>query len=539
MATINLKTIKFPDLEDVYTVENKVDRDEFESRIDEVIAIVSGGNSVFTSPTAPTTGIQENDIWFNSAQDNAIYIYNGINWENKEFGTYAIEDLSITDSKILGMNASKLSGTVSVDRLSINDIVNAGNLALQSQIPTTVASLQDSSNYATKTYADQAVEYYISESMEYDGVCLHAKEDELSTFINIIPNEYGATVKIITREESIENNELVVIDKEILSINGDLIQAETNNINLLTDYVSAKQEDYEYFEMGPLSQEGESEDNYIVVAKYIADGTESDTWLEMKCTEEELGAYSTPYVGMASPLYLNGVQLGEQEPWIEFEHNNTIRVKIHDFIAYNFQRYNPPYLEDGDVLEIKFQRENEEGFVPKTSQCFNFGHINETDAFCTSTFGIALQANRSCQHVIGLYNNSSSDALFIVGNGGGDSYKSNAMEVKYNGNTTIAGSLTQNSDKRLKEHKEYLCENTKSTEFINNLKPAYYMKDKENHLGFYAQDVEEIDNWGCMVGEMNGYKTLGYTEIIAPLVDYCQKLEQRVSELELKIKGDE
>lgn len=31
---------------------------------------------------------------------------------------------------------------------------------------------------------------------------------------------------------------------------------------------------------------------------------------------------------------------------------------------------------------------------------------------------------------------------------------------------------------------------------------------------------------------MNGYMTLGYTELIAPLVAYVQKLEARIEELE-------
>lgn len=35
-----------------------------------------------------------------------------------------------------------------------------------------------------------------------------------------------------------------------------------------------------------------------------------------------------------------------------------------------------------------------------------------------------------------------------------------------------------------------------------------------------------------MIGEMNGYKTLGYSEIIAPLVAYCQHLEKRIKKLE-------
>lgn len=118
----------------------------------------------------------------------------------------------------------------------------------------------------------------------------------------------------------------------------------------------------------------------------------------------------------------------------------------------------------------------------------------------------------------------------IIGNGEDDNNRSNAMTVAWNGNTAIAGTLIQSSDRRLKEHIDYLGND--AVDFIHNLKPAYFLKDNAKHLGFYAQDVEEIDKWNCMIGEMNGYKTLGYTEIIAPLVAYCQHLEKRIEELE-------
>ena len=36
-----------------------------------------------------------------------------------------------------------------------------------------------------------------------------------------------------------------------------------------------------------------------------------------------------------------------------------------------------------------------------------------------------------------------------------------------------------------------------------------------------------------MLGEeMNGYMTLSYMDLIAPLVTYCQKLEERINKLE-------
>lgn len=120
--------------------------------------------------------------------------------------------------------------------------------------------------------------------------------------------------------------------------------------------------------------------------------------------------------------------------------------------------------------------------------------------------------------------------VLIVGKGTSDSSRSNALELAWTGDLTIAGALTQNSDKRLKEHIDYLGED--AAEFIRKLKPAHYKKDGEDHVGFYAQDVAVVDPWRCTTGKMNGYMTLGYTELLAPLVAYCQSLERRIKALE-------
>lgn len=165
---------------------------------------------------------------------------------------------------------------------------------------------------------------------------------------------------------------------------------------------------------------------------------------------------------------------------------------------------------------------------------FLFGSQNEAgDYSYVSEFGEGLTAGAINQTIVGRFNAVGTKA-FYVGNGSNSSSRSNAMEVDWSGNMTIAGKLTQSSDRRLKEHISYL--DSDADDFIRDLKPAHYTKDNAKHVGFYAQDVEEADKWDCMVGEMNGYKTLGYTELIAPLVAYCQHLEKRIEALERTIK---
>jgi hypothetical protein len=94
----------------------------------------------------------------------------------------------------------------------------------------------------------------------------------------------------------------------------------------------------------------------------------------------------------------------------------------------------------------------------------------------------------------------------------------------------IAGTLTQSSDRRLKDHIAYLSGD--AADVIRKLKPALYTKDGVKHTGLYAQDVEAADEWGCLTGSMNGFKTLNYIDLIAPLIAYCQSLERRIEELE-------
>lgn len=138
------------------------------------------------------------------------------------------------------------------------------------------------------------------------------------------------------------------------------------------------------------------------------------------------------------------------------------------------------------------------------------------------------------QTVIGRYNASNTSSLFIVGYGGNNNSRSNAFEITGTGSVYVGTQLVHSSDRRLKTHISYLGD--ESVNFINKLKPAYYIKDGGKHVGFYAQDVAEIDKWDCMIGEeMNGYMTLSYMDLIAPLVKYCQHLEKRIEQLENKI----
>lgn len=182
-----------------------------------------------------------------------------------------------------------------------------------------------------------------------------------------------------------------------------------------------------------------------------------------------------------------------------------------------------------------------EGFSTVASGKYSHAEGNRAEASgdYSHAGGISTVAQRQFQTVIGRYNvadtggsgpTTHGDFVFIIGKGGTESTRSNAMEVKWNGDTKISGTLTQSSDRRLKDHRSYL--GAKSLEFIRKLKPAYFFKDQEPHVGLYAQDIEGEDPYRTILGEMNGFLTVNYTELIPHLITYCQHLEQRIEELE-------
>ena len=149
--------------------------------------------------------------------------------------------------------------------------------------------------------------------------------------------------------------------------------------------------------------------------------------------------------------------------------------------------------------------------------------------------------------------NHGAGSLVISGYRNGSS--NTTLNCTYNrGNNTASASFYGSakavswgnlSDRRLKEHVGEI--DLDAAEFIRRLKPiAYRFKGHDDvRVGFYAQDVEEVDPWGSLVEEYdddaedNGIKSLDYLQIIAPLVAYCQQLERRIDALERRLDEKE
>lgn len=148
--------------------------------------------------------------------------------------------------------------------------------------------------------------------------------------------------------------------------------------------------------------------------------------------------------------------------------------------------------------------------------------------------------------------------------------------ASYKWNTVFCTTLSEGSDKKLKNHIKYLSEESHLRDFLNELKPAMYtLKDGEGHrthMGLYAQDVsntanhtigdiaavkaaviQEIEKQNSETGEpeverTEGYYTpdsdisddqlswtLSYTELIPTLIAGWQMHEQEISDLKQEI----
>lgn len=159
---------------------------------------------------------------------------------------------------------------------------------------------------------------------------------------------------------------------------------------------------------------------------------------------------------------------------------------------------------------------------------------------------IAMGSNTTApslaETVIGAYNTdytttpfswNTNDRLFVIGNGTSSSNKSNALTVFKNGNATLAGSLTQNSDRRLKQDINTI--NYGLNEVLKLNPVSYHWKkysDQPKSLGLIAQEVQPIINEVVTVQD-NPEKTLGvsYIELIPVLIKAIQEQQAIITNL--------
>lgn len=125
----------------------------------------------------------------------------------------------------------------------------------------------------------------------------------------------------------------------------------------------------------------------------------------------------------------------------------------------------------------------------------------------------------------------STDPVLVVGNGFSTTFRDNAFTLLKNGNLTIAGTLTENSDRRLKRDLQPLSDVVSA---LGRLQPVRYRfregtnRPEGEHIGLVAQEVEAEFPELVQAGA-DGYLSVSYTKFVAVLV---QALNEQQAELE-------
>lgn len=166
------------------------------------------------------------------------------------------------------------------------------------------------------------------------------------------------------------------------------------------------------------------------------------------------------------------------------------------------------------------------------------GSNTEASGHYSHAEGKNTVANHSAQHVFGEYNTPDPSTetvgsrgmyVEIVGNGAAAA-TSNARTMDWSGNMTIAGTLTQSSDSRLKTVEGEIPDVSEVHAVRFRWNDVNGQHDDLEHVGYIAQDVEKVAPF-MVKKDSNGYKALDY---IAFLCAKMEILERRVKELEEK-----
>jgi len=130
------------------------------------------------------------------------------------------------------------------------------------------------------------------------------------------------------------------------------------------------------------------------------------------------------------------------------------------------------------------------------------------------------------------------NAAFVIGNGyfvSGTTVNSDAFVVYFNGNATLSGDLTINSDERLKDNIQPLGSTLNKLHQIE-AKTYSFKKDEEHtpKIGVLAQEVQAV--FPELVTEgADGILSVNYQGLVPVLINAINEQEVKMSEQDAKI----
>jgi len=179
------------------------------------------------------------------------------------------------------------------------------------------------------------------------------------------------------------------------------------------------------------------------------------------------------------------------------------------------------------------------GFDCTASGNCSFATGMETTASGLRSFAIGSEtiANRQAQYAFGENNVADTGGsgtttrgtyVEIIGKGVSSNYRSNARTLDWNGNETLAGTLTQSSDSRLKDIIDEELPDVSSIRAVKFRWKKSVGRDTNEHIGYIAQDVEKVLPY-LVTKDAEYNRTLDYVALLVAKVD---NLEKKVAKLE-------
>jgi len=179
-----------------------------------------------------------------------------------------------------------------------------------------------------------------------------------------------------------------------------------------------------------------------------------------------------------------------------------------------------------------------------------WGSNSDADGDYSTAGGYNVKANSGYETAIGRYNTdntpnsatgwNTSDKIFVIGNGTGNasSSRSNAFIVFKNGNATLAGTLTQSSDRTLKKNINPL--NNSLSNILNLNGYTYNWKKTDNRdkglqIGVIAQEVEALYP-ELVRKDSKGKLTVNYTGLVPVLIEATKEQQKELDNMKIKMK---
>ena len=177
------------------------------------------------------------------------------------------------------------------------------------------------------------------------------------------------------------------------------------------------------------------------------------------------------------------------------------------------------------------------------------GHQTTASGELSTAMGNGTTASDFASLTIGLYNSVNStetsngsaysfdtdNAAFVIGNGTASNALSDAFVVRFNGDATLSGDLTINSDERLKDNIQPLGSTLNKLHQIEA--KTYSLKKDEEHtpkIGVLAQEVQLV--FPELVTEgADGILSVNYQGLVPVLINAINEQEVKMSEQDAKI----